>query len=68
MNVDVKGLIKQLQNLRERLIELRDKIDEMNELGEEAIDICAIEDLLVWSDALNLEIACDGLKQAYLEK
>lgn len=68
MKVDVKGLINQLTGLAKRLTTFRDKIDELEESGEETIELYKIHNIIQWYDTLNIEIACDGLKQAYLDE
>ena len=68
MQVDVQGLINQLRSLGNRLKSLQETLDQMEEDGEETIEIYKLQNLLVWSDPLNIEIACDGLKQAYLDE
>ena len=68
MKVDVQGLINQLTGLAKRLDAFRDKIDELEESGEETIELYKIHNIIQWYDTLNIEIACDGLKQAYLDE
>lgn len=68
MKVDVQGLINQLTSLEIRLRELRDRLDELDGEDEETIEIWELEKYMHWADSLNIAIACDGLKQAYLDE
>lgn len=70
MEVNVRGLIRQLEDLENRLNNLKDRIEEKeNDDDEEnVITLSELEDYICWYDTLNIAIAVDGLKQAYLKE
>lgn len=68
MKVSIKGLISQLTSLKDRLNALNDKVDELEEQGEENISLEELKRYLEWCDMLNISIACDGLEQAYIDE
>ena len=67
MKVDVQGLINQLEDLKERIKALCSKIEELEDEGEEKIPLWEVDTYLDGFDAVNIAVACEGLKQAFLE-
>jgi len=61
MKVNMQGLINRLDDLRERLNELFDKLDD---LDQEEIAIEDVEQYFQNDDTFNLSIALDVLEQA----
>ena len=64
MKINMKGLINQLDDLRERLNELFDKLENLDDFGQEAIAIEDVEQHFQNDDTFNLSIALDVLVQA----
>ena len=68
MNVDIQGLINQLQSLKQRIDNFVQLVSEAEDEGEETIALYKLQDVFQWYDELNIDLACDGLKQAYLDE
>lgn len=64
MQVNMKGLINQLDDLRERLNKLFDKLEKLDDLDQEEIAIEDVEQYFQNDDSFNLSIALDILEQA----
>ena len=64
MRVNIKGLINRLDDLRERLNELFDKLEKLDDLGHEETAIEDVKQHFENDDTFNLSIALDVLEQA----
>ena len=64
MKVNIQGLINRLDSLRERLNDLFDNLDTLEELEQEEIEIDTIREYFYNGDTFNLIIATDVLEQA----
>lgn len=63
MKVNIKGLINRLDDLRERINDLFDKLEKFDDLEQEEIAIEDVKQYLQNDDTFNLSIALDILEQ-----
>lgn len=63
MKVNIEGLINRLDSLRERMNYLFEKLEKLDDLEQEEIEVRAVERFFENDDAFNLSIALAVLEQ-----